>query len=207
MAFGNHKSLGEALRALQITSAEEEFIQPMPLPVGDLFRAALKERMANVPVNCSEWAVCENLLFPVLWEVARDYRQDLVIWSHISLYRGQDLLGIPDYLIAKRSPLSVEVLDTPYALIMEAKRNDFDAGWGQCLAAMDAIQSLNGDPQRVVYGGVSDGFIWRFGKLRGRTLARHPQDYSLYRLEELFAVLNHVFQLCKQQVLSPAEAA
>ena len=72
---------------------------------------------------------------------------------------------------------------------------------------MHAAQTLKGDPQRVVYGGVSDGFIWRFGKLQGQTFTRDTQDYTLSRLDELFAALNHVLQLCKQQVLSPAAAA
>ncbi|HLJ95586.1 MAG TPA: hypothetical protein VKU02_20585, partial [Gemmataceae bacterium] len=110
-------------------------------------------------------------------------------------------------LIAKRSPLSIHVMETPLAMIMEAKRNDFDLGWGQCLAAMHAAQTLNGDPQRIIYGGASDGFVWRFGKLHGQTLIRHPQIYDVSRLDELVAALNHVLQLCKEQVLSPAAAA
>lgn len=207
MPFGSYRTLGEALRTLQITAMTEEYFQPLPLAVRDAFQAELAERLEDCPVSCSEWAVCENLIYPVLSEAAKGYRKELVIWSHLPLYQGEELLGVPDYLIAKRSPLSVEVLDRPFALFMEAKRNDFDAGWAQCLAAMHGIQSLNGDPQRVVYGGVSDGFIWRFGKLRDRSFSRHPQDYSLTRLEELFTALHGVLELCKQQVLSPAEAA
>jgi hypothetical protein len=95
----------------------------------------------------------------------------------------------------------------PLAMIMEAKRNDFDLGWGQCLAAMHAGQTLNGDPQRILYGGVSDGRVWRFGKLQGQTFTQDVQDYTLSRLDELFAALNHVLKLCTEQVLSPAAAA
>ena len=58
-------------------------------------------------MSCSEWAVCENLLFPVLDEVAESYGRYLTIWSHVSLYHGDTMLGTPDYLIAKRSPLSI----------------------------------------------------------------------------------------------------
>jgi hypothetical protein len=167
----------------------------------------LKTRLATWPVTCSEWAVGENLIYPVLEEVALTYAEVLTLWSHVSLYRGGKLLGTPDYTIAKRSPLAPEVMDTPYAMIIEAKRNDFDWGWGQCLAAMHAAQTLNGDAQRVVYGGVSDGFVWRFGKLQGQAFTRHPQPYDVSRLDELFAALNHVLELCKQQVLTPAAAA
>jgi hypothetical protein len=207
MPFGDYKTLGDAIRVLQVTETREEFVQPAPVTVNDYFRSKLKNRLADRPVDCSEWAVCENLLYPILDEVAQNYAEYITIWSHVSLYKGDKILGTPDYIIAKRSPLSIEVMDMPLAMIMEAKRNDFDMGWGQCLAAMHAAQSLNGDPQRVVYGGVSDGFIWRFGKLRGQTFTRDTQDYTLSRLDELFGALNHVLQLCKEQVLSPAAAA
>lgn len=207
MAFGDYKTLGEAMSAFQVTATVAEFVNPRPFSISDYFRAALQARLKKIPVSCSEWAVCENLLYPVLWEVAKEYADELVIWSHITLYQGSDLLGVPDYLIAKRSPLGTEVLGPPIAMIMEAKRNDFDWGWGQCLAAMCAAQTLNGDSERIIYGGVSDGFVWRFGKLQGKTLSRHPQPYDISRLDELLGALNHVLDLCKQQVLSPAHAA
>ena len=207
MAFGSFKTLGEAIRTFQVTEAPEDFIHPEPFPVQEYFRTSLKARLACWPVNCSESAVCENLLYPVLQEVALAYADVLVVWSHIPIYRGDDLLGVPDYLIAKRSPLSKEVLETPLAMIMEAKKNDFDQGWAQCLAAMCAAQEMNGNSQRTIYGGVSDGFIWRFGKIQGSIFARNSQEYSLTHLDELLAALNHLLSLCKEQILSPAHAA
>lgn len=207
MAFGSYKALGEAMAALQVTGVREEFVQPKPFAVRDSFRTDLQASLDECPVDCSEWAVCENLIYPVLREVARTYTKNLVVWSHVSLYHAGELLGVPDYLIAKRSPLGIEVMGNPIAMIMEAKRNDFDWGWGQCLAALCAAQTLNKDKNRVLYGAVSDGFVWRFGKLQGKTLARHPQDYTLSRLDELLAALNHMLDLCQQQVLSPAHAA
>ena len=90
---------------------------------------------------------------------------------------------------------------------MEAKKNDFDAGWSQCVAAMCAAQSVNGEPQRVIYGSVSDGLIWRFGKLHGQTFSQHPRVFQIYDLDELFAAWHHIMEQCKQQVLSPAVAA
>src|SRR6266404_6134808 len=184
MPFGDYKTLGDAIRAFQVTEKLEEFVQPVPLAVNDNFRSKLAIRLANSPVDCSEWAVCENLIYPVLDEVAQNYAQYITIWSHVSLYHDERLLGTPDYIIAKRSPLSIRVMDAPLAMIMEAKKNDFDMGWGQCLAAMCAAQTLNDDPQRVIYGGASDGFIWRFGKLQGQTFVRHPQPYDVSRLDE-----------------------
>lgn len=207
MPFGTFKSLGEAIRAVQVTEVQEDFISPVLFPVHDYFRASLKARLASWPVNCSESAICENLLYPVLQEVALAYADVLVVWSHIPIYRGEELLGIPDYVIAKRSPFSKEVLETPLAMIMEAKKNDFDQGWAQCLAAMCAAQGMNDNSRRIIYGGVSDGFIWRFGRLQGAMFARNSQEYSLTHLDELMAAVNHMLSLCKEQILSPAHAA
>jgi len=199
--------LGAALQALQITEARTAFLEPKPVAVSDYFRSELELTLRDYDVSCSEAAICESLLFPLLREALKPYTAVLTLWSHVSLYRGEEFLGVPDYILAKRSPLSPSVMETPYALIVEAKKNDFDAGWGQCLAAMQAVQTLNGEAQRVVYGIVSDGFVWRFGKLRERTFTHHPMFYQLACLDELLAALNHVFDLCRQQVLSPASAA
>lgn len=207
MAFGDYKTLGEAIRDLQVTEIHEDFLKPKLHAVSDYFRPWLERTLAECPVSSSEFAVCENLIYPVLREVHRSYAKDLVIWSHTTLYQGKEQLGVPDYIIAKRSNLSIEVMGPPYAMIMEAKKNDFDLGWAQCLAAMHAAQNLNGHPERVVFGGVSDGFIWRFAKLDGQSFVRHSQPYDLSRLDELFGILNHVFSLCRQQVLIPSEAA
>jgi hypothetical protein len=207
MAFGAYQTVGEAIRAFKVTATTEPFVEPTSLHPDEHFRRELSSILANIPVTCSEWAVCEHLICPVLRQVVQHYQQFLTIWSHMPLYKDDRLLGTPDYTIAKRSPFSFEVMDMPLAMIMEAKRNDFDMGWGQCLAAMHGAQTVNGETQRVIYGGVSDGFIWRFGKLQGDSFVRHPQPYDITRLDELFAALNHVLQLCKQQVLSPAAAA
>jgi hypothetical protein len=208
MPFGTYKTLGAALKALQITETRLAFLEPKPVAVSDYFRSELEITLRDFYVNCSEVAVCENLLFPLLREAYKPYAAVLTLWSHVSLHRGEEFMGVPDYIVAKRSELSPSVMETtPYALIVEAKKNDFDAGWGQCLAAMQAVQTLNGEPQRVVYGIVSDGFVWRFGQLREQTFNHHPDIYVVSRLDELLAVLNRVFELCRQQVLSPASAA
>lgn len=207
MPFGDYKSLGEALKALQVTEARESFVHPRQFPVPDYFRSWLDRTLADTPVSCSEWAVCENLIHPVIREVHAAFAKDLVIWSHVSFFEGEAFLGVPDYIIARRSALSVKVMEPPLGMFVEAKRNDFDAGWAQCLAAMDAAQRVNGRPERVIHGVVSDGFVWQFGKLQGRTLVQNPTEYTLSRLDELFAALNHVFELCREQVLLPAEAA
>jgi hypothetical protein len=207
MPFGAFHSLGDAILHFQVMELRERFVEPEPLPVNEYFRTELAFTLNTFDVECSEWAVCENLIYPVLRESVKRHADVLGLWSHIPLYKGEELLGVPDYIIGKRSPLSARVVERPFAMIMEAKRNDFDAGWSQCLAAMAAVQDLNGDASRVVYGGVSDGFQWQFAQLRERQFVREPFSYQLQRLDELLGALNNVLGKCREQVLSPATAA
>jgi hypothetical protein len=207
MAFSNYETLGRALKDLQIAEVMEPWLAVEPVAPSDYFRSELDYRLREMAVDVSEQSICESLLFPVLAEGLKPFADTLALWSHATLYAGDQVLGVPDYFIAKKSPLSPKVLEMPLAMIMEAKRNDFALGWGQCLAAMHAAQLLNGEPQRVVYGGTSDGHIWQFAKLQANHLTRHPVEFTLSRLDELFGALHVLFELCKQQVLAPASAA
>ena len=67
-----------------------------------------------------------------------------------------DLSGTPDYIIAAKSPLGKTELETPLVVVAEAKKNDFEQGWGQCLAELVAAQRLNRDPLFPVYGIVTE---------------------------------------------------
>ena len=71
MAFGDYKTLGEAIRQLQVTEIHEDFLKPKPHAISDYFRPWLERTLAECPVSCSEWAVCENLIYPVLREIHR----------------------------------------------------------------------------------------------------------------------------------------
>ncbi len=50
-------------------------------------------------------------------------------------------------------------------MLVEAKQDNFEAGWAQCLAEMIAAQRLNETAQIIIYGIVSNGNLWQFGKL------------------------------------------
>src|SRR5579883_508460 len=73
MAVGSYKTLGEAMAAFQVTGIREDFIQPKPFTPRDFFRPVLQASLEECPGDCSEWAVCENLIYPVLREVGRTY--------------------------------------------------------------------------------------------------------------------------------------
>lgn len=201
MAFGGFKSLGAVALAYQIVLRPEPFIQPVPMAVDEAFRRRLEFDRLNAPVTASEQAISEFLIAPVLQEMWRAYSDALMIWSHVAFGEEMPLKGFPAYFFAKRSPLG-RVLDQPYVLFLEAKSDDFDVGWAQCLAAMLAAQQLNKQPDQVIYGSVSSGEFWFFGKLEGKALFQDPRSFTLTRLDELFSALNYVFQQAKLEALA-----
>jgi hypothetical protein len=142
------------------------------------------------------------IIFPILKTVWKNFRSKLLLWSHRSLGKNAEISGIPDYIIAKRSPYG-RVMDLPFLVMIEAKKDDFDEGWGQCLAQMITAQSLNKDTEKI-YGIVTNGKFWEFGQLAEHTFTKHSESYSLQDLNTLYNVLYYLLELCEKRVDSIA---
>ena len=103
--------------------------------------------------------------------------------------------------MAKRSPLGTVVFDKPYFILVEAKKESaFDEGWGQCLAEMLAVHLLNKEPEQTIFGNVSNGAMWQFGKLKLEMFTQNKFFYTIQDLERLFAAVNYVFKQCELQL-------
>ncbi|MBD2184621.1 hypothetical protein H6S82_14215 [Planktothrix sp. FACHB-1355] len=200
MSFSSYKSIGAVLKEFQITYIEADFIIETAFNIPEYFRTDLQFVMQEGVVSNSEYAICENLIYPVLKEVWKSYFQQLTLWSHQSLTYDENLSGFPEYILAKRSPLGKVVFDKPYLLLVEAKQDKFEEGWGQCLAEMVAAQRLNGEPPFIVFGIVSNGQLWQFGKLERNQFTRNRSFYSIQELDKLFAAVNYIFQQCILQL-------
>ena len=146
----------------------------------------------------SEAALSEFLIAPILKEIWKAYHQYLLLWSHVSLQAGAEFEGFPDFLFTKRTALGL-VREKPYLMVVEAKKDDFDGGWGQCLTALLVAQTINGNDQLLLYGVVSNGIGWEFGKLQGKNLVRDPGLFTITDLPDLFAALHYVFEQVKEQ--------
>jgi hypothetical protein len=200
MSFSSFKSLSDTLKEFQITYTEAAFIEELPFDIPDYFRQDLKLMMEEGVVDNSEFAICENLIYPVLKEVWKQYRQHFILWSHQFLSDEAKLSGFPEYILARRSPLGKVVFDKPYFLLVEAKQDDFEGGWAQCLAEMMAAQRINDNLELVIHGITSNGTLWQFGKLEGSTFTKNPRPIGIYELDALFATVNYIFQQCKYQL-------
>jgi len=129
-----------------------------------------------------------------LREVYKRYHDKYSFWIQKSIAYNDKLNGTPDYIIATRSALGKTVLELPLVVVVEAKENDFEQGWGQCLAELVAAQRINSNASIPVYGIVTDGELWKFGKLAGDTFSSNIEGYTVADLAKLFGALNFVFQ-------------
>jgi len=196
MSFESYRSIAQVMEEFQITTIDRDFLEPLPLAVSDIFREDLAFTFKEFNVEESEYGVCEAVIFPILKTVYRHYCDSFVLWSHKTLTYDSNLTGIPDYILASRSPLGKTIFKQPYFVAIEAKRDDFIKGWGQCLAELVAIQKLNENPDQFIYGIVSNGQFWQFGMLHQQTFTKNLTSYTVSDLDRLIAAVNALFNQC-----------
>ncbi len=193
MAFTNYKSVADVLGSFPLTYQEQDFIRSVVFQGDEYFVSRLNTVVQEGIVFNSEHAICENIIPPILTEVWRAYIQDLLIWSHQPLNYDDNLSGVPDYVIARRSLRGKVILEKPYVILVEAKKDNFEEGWGQCLAEMLAAQKINGDSLKRLFGIVSNGKLWEFGVLEEEMFTKNRKYYVLEDLEELMGAVDFLF--------------
>lgn len=200
MPFNYYKSVGVVVKEFQINYMESVYIVETEIDINEYFKNDLAIVIREGIVDNSEYAICENMIYPILKEVWKSYKDKFILWSHQPLIYDEKLSGIPDYILAKRSPLGKVVFDQPYFVVVEAKKDNFQEGWGQCLAEMIAVQKLNHNPEQTIFGIVSNGEIWEFGKLRLDVFTKNITFYTIQNLEQLFSSVNYIFKQCELQL-------
>lgn len=206
MAFSDYKTLAQAQTQLKIRYREEDFIPAQELAPSAQFLEEFEFNRINLDMFSSEAARAEIIIFPILREAYKHHaaRYSLFVQRYITC--DADLSGTPDYIIAAKSALGKTVLETPLVVIAEAKKNDFEQGWGQCLAELVAAQRLNRDALFPVYGIVTDGNLWQFGKLVEDLLTKNQHDYTIGDWARLFGALDVILQAITEAQRQPQHA-
>lgn len=195
MAFSDYKSISQVQKRYGIKYREENFIcVHEDIEPSASFIEDLEFNNEHIDIYTSEASRSEAIIFPMLREVYKNYCRNFSLWIQKSVNYDDDLTGTPDYIIASKSELGKTVLECPLVIIVEAKKNDFEQGWGQCAAELIAAQKINNDADFTVYGIVTDGKLWEFGKLVKTVFIKNKENYTTYSIAKLFSVLNYVFQ-------------
>lgn len=193
MSFSDYKNVSEVQKQFTIKYQEENFVSARDFDLSPLFVDEFDFNRKNIDVFSSEASRRELVIFPILREVYKNYHEKYSIWVQKSISYDEKLSGTPDYIVSKRSELGKTMLEGPLLIVVEAKKNDFEQGWGQCLAELVASQKINNNVQQPVYGIVTDGKLWEFGKLTDDLFLKNSDSFTVNNLQKLFDVLNFLF--------------
>lgn len=160
MAFSNFKNISEVQKKYNIKYKEKIFVTARKAELPEAFVKDFEFCKENIDVFSSEASRSEVIISPILREIYKKYYTEYSFWIQKSIFYDDILCGTPDYIFSVRSKLGKTVLEKPIVIVVEAKRNDFEQGWGQCLAELVASQKINDDFKSPVYGIVTDGNLW-----------------------------------------------
>ena len=143
------------------------------------FKSQIIKNIPRISLN-SEVARREFLIAPVLLHLLK--LTDVKISSEYPIEVGKNLRGTLDYLLRSGKDLTV----------IEAKKADIDRGFNQLAVELIAIEKYEEDGTNVLFGAVTTGDLWKFGKLE-RAEKKITKDINSYRvpadLRELFSIL------------------
>src|SRR5919199_793495 len=103
---------------------------------------------------------------------------------------AQGLNGNCDFLFS-RSP-KLLLVTAPVTVIVESKKENLNAGLGQCIAEMLAAQIFNereGNKIKAIYGTITTGSIWKFLKLEEQTVEIDLGEYFLNNVNKILGIL------------------
>lgn len=156
----------------------------------------LKETLSyNVPIalgSNTEKARSELIIAPILVELRKQLNSQIALFSGIDFTVDSDkgLNGNCDFIISQSAQLLI--LRAPAIMLVEAKKENINAGLGQCIAEMLAAQIFNkkqGEEVTSIYGVVTTGEIWKFLKLTEQLVQIDLAEYFLNNVNKILGIL------------------
>jgi hypothetical protein len=202
MSFNEFKNISEVQKAYNIKYDEGKFISEKNIYPPQTFIEDFQFNKENIDIFSSEASRSELIISPLLREMYKNHNNNYSFWIQKSISFDDILSGTPDYILSKKSSLGKTVLETPIVIVVEAKKNDFEQGWGQCLAELVASQKINKNSEKSVYGIVTDGNLWQFGRLKEEIFTRNEDNYIIDDISKLYGALEFLANLLGQEHLS-----
>jgi hypothetical protein len=168
-----------------------------PLSARIWFREYLQESAPFAAGQGNEKVRSELIVAPLLFELR------ILLDRQIGLFSGVDftidiesgLNGVCDFLLTRSTDeLTIEA---PAIILIEAKKGELNAGWGQCAAEMIAAQKFNlanGQEIQTIYGSVTTGTQWQFLRLMGKDLTIDTTEYSLDPIDRILGILKWMIE-------------
>lgn len=187
-------SLAKAKQEFSLITLEKRdiFAEAPELAASNLLVETLNYNLAIALGSNSEKARSELIIAPILVDLRRQLREEISLFSGIdfTVDNSKGLNGTCDFIITK-SP-EILFLTAPVITVVEAKKENINAGLGQCAAEMVAAQIFNqqaGTEIKTVYGAVTTGSIWQFLKLEEQILTIDLSEYYLKDVNKILGIL------------------
>jgi hypothetical protein len=139
----------------------------------------------------TEKARSEFIIAPILAEVKKLTGNKVSLFSgnRFDVDKEKGLTGYCDFLFSFST--SQLTISAPVITVVEAKNENINSGFGQCMAEMVAAQMYNRNKQKpviAIYGCVTTGSIWRFLKLEGNTISLDSTEYYVDQLAKILGI-------------------
>ena len=193
MAYSDF-SLASVKKALNLTiSPRQDLFSAVPaLEASNYLTETLLYNVPFALASNTEKSRSEMIIAPILLELTRHFADRISLFSGVDFTVDSDLglNGSCDFLIS-RSP-ELLIISAPVILIVEAKKENINAGLGQCAAEMYAAQLFNereGNQISGIYGVVTTGEIWKFLRLEGQAIQIDLLEYFLNQVNQILGIL------------------
>ncbi|AVH62733.1 hypothetical protein CDG77_03230 [Nostoc sp. 'Peltigera membranacea cyanobiont' 213] len=160
-----------------------------------LLEELLRENVPLALASNTEKSRSEMIIAPILIAVRKYLNNQISLFSGIdfTVDSAQGLNGNCDFIIS-RSP-ELLILNAPVITIVEAKKENINAGLGQCVAEMLAAKLFNereGNNIQAIYGTVTTGTNWKFLKLIGQVIEIDLSEYYINDIGKIIGILSNI---------------
>ena len=176
---------------VQIETQVSLFADILPVEPSERLISLLEELAPLASAIGTEKARSEFIIAPILAEIKKRSGNQVSLFSgtRFDVDKEKGLNGFCDFIFSLSSnQLS---LTAPVITIVEAKNDNINSGFGQCMAEMIAAQIYNQQqqkPLKTIYGCVTTGSIWRFLQLIDNTIYVDSFEYYLDQLPKILGV-------------------
>jgi hypothetical protein len=173
MAYTSFKKLDQLRKAFGIEDIQAQWMPKTFVPVNTSNHLLQNLLDAQEESLRTEKAKSEYVIAPILKELRRNNPNRFSSFSgfELSVDKERGLTGFCDYVLSS-APNKAEIT-APIFCLVEAKKDDIEKGTAQCGAEMFAAKIYNeqeGKPRKIIYGCVTNAFLWCFLKLEDNIL-------------------------------------
>jgi hypothetical protein len=164
--------------------------------ISPLLKETLQENVPLALASNTEKSRSEMIISPILIELRKQSNHQISLFSGIDFTVDPEkgLNGNCDYIISRSAELLL--LRSPVVMLVEAKKENLNAGLGQCIAEMLAARVYNEREQNQsmnhnepIFGVVTSGTNWKFLKLEEQFISIDLDEYYLSNIGKILGIL------------------